>query len=474
MFALLLTVLIAMVGLAVDVGRAHLARTALSKALDAALLAAGFSEEGGDRVAEIVRERFRANFPPRLLGIDRSRVVIDPVRVRNGLSDGNGFVVRGLSAHASAELPATFLRVLGIESIRVAVSASVQRRFVDVVMALDKSGSLGEEGLDELKQAAKGFLPIFSERMDRVALVSFGGSVEWGERLGAEPGFDRRRLEEAIDAMQLSAWTAGGPALGEAYQELNRRFINGRWRVILYFTDGAPNAIRARFDFRPCSDGARTYPGSAGVIESDGAMLAAGEADNPSPAEQLLVDGLFRPEGPSGEPAYYEGYGFDERSRIDVRDPLAPAACYDVRNRVDRLPTVDYYGTRLGPVDGVSRRPVSWVLGDGWLSFRHVINGMARNELENLAGMARNDRHPHQGITILCVGLDGKEQNLTRVNEEWGETGEEILKRLANVPESRADYRSEEPRGLYILADQPRDLARAFRIVGTFILRVTE
>jgi hypothetical protein len=438
--------------------------------------------------------------------------------------------------------------VMLIGFLMAITTVQAQRQPVDAVIVLDRSTSIGEADLQRLKTAAKNLVDLFNGETDRVGLIAFAGSVLWGERLGRN-GFDKKAVKDQIDDITLDYWTASGPALGEAWQELTvnplplvnecprplrRRRCRShtcyepdpdRRRVIVLFTDGAPNMIRADFDFNGCG----VFFGSrrGGSIRTDinkcGANLAGSEVYTPTdPGAFPKIDGLMQAVGLVEEgQGYHNDFGYTYESLVYTSSPLSSgsvaSACADLRRRLNlssdptqplvppppgfiQLPQMDYYNVPLGPVPGVSARaiavfpvildpttnsfrvpgPFGGVAGSRDDIFRHALNGMARNELENMAAVARSDgiADGWDGITMYTIGLDGVESQLRTPNDEWGgETGEQILKRVANVPPnpdlpgSGSDtYNPQQPSGLYVLIDQGRALQAAFaRIVGEII-----
>jgi hypothetical protein len=549
-----LVMLIGFLGLAIDAGRAYLVKAQLSKALDAAVLAAGQSgadSRDGDVIRNIIMRSFSANFPPDYMGV---RGVPSPtyrIRVGNDL----GAPVRVISASASATLPTFFMRVLGIDSMTVSSNAAAQRRLLTVVLVLDRSTSIGATDLEFLRNAAKNLVDKFDYRTDQVALATFAGTVLWGERL-QRVGFDREAIKAQIDSITLDYWTASGPALGEAWQELSVNpllNISGcprplsrrprsrggyepsadRWRIIIFFTDGAPNVIRSDFSFTPCTDRfiGSTRDSRVTLINQCGANLAGSEIADPSaPGLPPRIDGLIRAVASienSEDPYHEQGIDIDPRQNFGFswesliypnRDTIG--GCTDIRRRFNfasdpmdpvtpppagaiDLPLRDYYKVPFGPMPGVSSReiavspvtvdlarnvfnipgPFGAVAGSRDDILRHAINGMARNEFENIANVARGDGigDGFRGITIFTIGLDGAEGRLTTPYEEWGgETGEQILKRVANVPPDPSDpdrpgsdYNLAQPAGMYVYARNGPALEEAFSRVFRAIIRLS-
>ncbi len=124
--------LVGFLGLAVDTTRGYLVKSRLSQALDAAGLAGGRVIFSADRDADI-QMYFAANFPPGYMG---ATVTGPAIAVDDASSK--------LTLQASATLGTTFLRVLGIETMQVRSEVEVtrQEQLLDVVLAIDVSGSM--------------------------------------------------------------------------------------------------------------------------------------------------------------------------------------------------------------------------------------------------------------------------------------------------------------------------------------------
>ena len=130
-------VLVASVGLATDAARGYMVKARLSQALDAAALAGGRVMFSPNRDADIVMY-FNSNFPDGFMGATVTGPSISVTQ--------NDKVI---TLAASAQIDTTFMRVLGFETLDVAASTEVtrQNQILDVVLAIDMSGSMGGGGV---------------------------------------------------------------------------------------------------------------------------------------------------------------------------------------------------------------------------------------------------------------------------------------------------------------------------------------
>lgn len=172
-FALSAIPLMLFAGLAVDISRAYTIRARLASALDAAGLAVG-SSQGTEAELEDRFDKFvAANIPPDIMAMTRDLDVVP----------GDTLI----SVTGAADVPTTFLKLVGYDSIPVSASAEITRETtgIEVVMALDNTGSMGGSKLSSLKTAATDlvnilFGPDATSDTVKVGLVPFAGSVNIG------------------------------------------------------------------------------------------------------------------------------------------------------------------------------------------------------------------------------------------------------------------------------------------------------
>lgn len=128
LLALAMVALIAMVGLAIDVGRVYAKRTELTRSLDSGALAGVLELPDMDK-ARLVAQNYVAFNQP-----DATNILAEQV----GAS-------QQLRVTASVTVPMTFLRVIGVPPITVTQSAVAGMGTIpmDVVLAIDTTGSMG-------------------------------------------------------------------------------------------------------------------------------------------------------------------------------------------------------------------------------------------------------------------------------------------------------------------------------------------
>jgi Ca-activated chloride channel family protein len=106
----------------------------------------------------------------------------------------------------------------------------------NLVFLIDVSGSMSDQNkLPLLKQAFK-LLVDQLRPQDKISIVVYAGAA--GEILPPTSGSEKKKIKEALDALEAGGSTAGGAAIDLAYKLAKDNFIkNGNNRVILA-TDG--------------------------------------------------------------------------------------------------------------------------------------------------------------------------------------------------------------------------------------------
>ncbi len=288
--ALLLLLLLSFVALGVEAGRWFLVRAELSKTVDAAALAAArnISNPHVDPVS-LATELTAENFPPGHLGTPVSGVGSPRFDIQL-LSDGR-FRVEG---HASAI--AIFGRWLGLDMIPIASVGVAQKKQVEIMLVLDRSGSMSGTPISDLKRAAGSFLDFFADTQndDRAGLVSFATSVQVERALGSN---FVTPMKAAVDAMSAVGATnaedaiarAGGP---QGFTDQSGVPADRRVRQFLvFFSDGRPTAFRGTFKKRGTTyDAVGCVTGNCGPGEIGNTTVTYGNLGEPDREAWLGID----------------------------------------------------------------------------------------------------------------------------------------------------------------------------------------
>ena len=255
--AVALVVLIAFVGLAIDAGRAYLVKTKLSAAVDGAAIAAGQAVVHGaneteqrasaDRAARAV---FAANFANDTLGVNA--LTLDPPDIQfSSLVSTPPRRHTSVGVSAKAQLPVTFMSILGFHNLDIPTRAEVVRNDIDLLLIVDSSQSMSFTDYSvtptrtffaTAKRNAADFTLNLNPRSDRVGHFVFNSSFWNIIDFQPSPGFDPA-IYNQIDNAPFNI----------GYTSICRAFIKGRemiqgitsdpapFQVILLASDGGSN-----------------------------------------------------------------------------------------------------------------------------------------------------------------------------------------------------------------------------------------
>uniref|UniRef100_Q01XW3 von Willebrand factor, type A n=1 Tax=Solibacter usitatus (strain Ellin6076) TaxID=234267 RepID=Q01XW3_SOLUE len=293
MFTLLVSsVLIPMVGLAIDGGRGYLVRLKLSSAVDGGALAAARLLGSGSNAAQqlsmakaTAAQFVNANFPAKFFGASLSgaaNVCVDPGTDSSdpcGVGNGSGistYKVRTVAVKATATMPTLFMRIIGMPTVTVSGSGTASRRDVRVILVMDRSSSMGTyySGINQtppsINDMALKFVNSFSGAgefggRDEVGLVVYGGSgiVAYPPRDITKDYTDYTKftppdnnfkasgnIPKYIADITSGSNTGTAEALYLAYMTLRADAATNpdlatKLNVIVLFTDGIPNGVTA-------------------------------------------------------------------------------------------------------------------------------------------------------------------------------------------------------------------------------------
>ena len=464
--------LVGFTGLAVDLGRSYVIKSNLSKAVDAAALAAARTiGEGQSAARDEANKIFNVNFRNGYLGVTS---VQNPPLIDFSVAADDSNVI---TVSSRAVLPTTFMQVFGFRDINVAASGQATRRLVDLAFIVDHSGSLSSE-YDAVKSAAQQFVSYFDPDKDRVALVMFATSTVIMDPIntGAH-GFDKSSLLNHIGGDGIAfVSTATAEGLYAGWDQL-RSVSSGSQaglRVIVLFTDGAPNTFSGQFSVKPCH-------GCAGALVPATGALFTNDYPPPSGTPKPAVTGLGQIYGtPSDASLHYVqlspptgGTGSNYTSGansnylvLNLDIPSLPLASFHPTHASWGIPT----GFNLYDSSLPGQRMLVGGTGGGYPDHVQNANNAARNLAEIIANAARADTSGSSPIRIYTLGLGDL------LNQPAGsalETGTSILMRIANDPASPS-FNPSQAEGKYYFAGDTSQLASAFEAIRNQIIRLSQ
>lgn len=110
----------------------------------------------------------------------------------------------------------------------------------DIVLLVDRSGSMGRGGLADAGRQARAFFDGLNLNRDRVAVIAFDQAWE----LRAPLGSDRTALERALDGLRLGPGTAIDRAIDAGADHLSAQGLQDRRRILVLLTDGVQTGPR--------------------------------------------------------------------------------------------------------------------------------------------------------------------------------------------------------------------------------------
>ncbi len=451
--AICLPVLVGLVGLAIDAGMAYGVKAKLNAAVDAAGFAAIKNISQGDVAAEAAAEEyFYANFPDDYMG---STPVFLQANITYLSSGGVEIDVSG-----SANIPTTFMRVFGFDDITVGASAQVTRKSVDIAFVVDNSGSLSGVG-NEVKSSAVFFVDKFDENMDRMALIKYGFGAEVPEPIETSArGFDKDEIVNDIGDFQFNSYTNSSEGFWAALNEHSRiPLVNqADLRVIVFFTDGAPNTFASEFTFN--------------TVDNNGDPVT----DNVGNPVTANGKGSIR-SNDSVSPSVNEPRGLWKYDHINKKDNNGHYYGSDIYDRLLAFP--DFYNTHGNTNFPVivtvphlpEERLVTQYTRTGNDSYDRKqlydkVNRVSRNLLESMAKEAREE-----GIYVFTLGLGNR---LTQGTGPDRERGEDLLRRIANVDGSATNTDGSVIIGEYCYAGDANSLYYCYDRLASAITRLAK
>jgi Flp pilus assembly protein TadG len=439
-----LTTLLAVVGLAFSAGLSYMVKAKLNAATDAAGLAAARAiSNGANQNEQIANAKaagqrfFNINFPANYL---MSTATLNDINVAFNTSEVT------ITVSASATMPTALFGGFSTGPMSPGVLTETKRKDLDMVVVLDTSGSLSGSA-SNVRSSAQTFLGQFNVERDRVGLLhfSYGAVVDDPIRQTAR-GFDRTSMNGHIKNYSFTGSTASPEGMYTAREQINSVLTanNNRsnLRVIVFFSDGAPNSFGTTVKWNSSSDckDANNLP-RAGTITTDD-------------------DG-------AGTPG---GLYFLDKQADDIGGSCTPS---DITAKASALP--DWYNahntqtniwndpaaTREFPIVTSSPRVVT-----NQITYKNV-NRAARNLVEAMAAKSRDE-----GVYVFTLGLGSSLKSGTGAD---GEKGEDTLKCMANSTDAPARcFNANKPVGVYCFAATQADLTPCFSKLASAILRISK
>ncbi|MEE9185346.1 MAG: VWA domain-containing protein [Acidimicrobiia bacterium] len=265
-------------GLAIDLGRGYVTKIRLSRAVDAAVIAGASA--------------FRSGLATALQHAEAVAALNGVVDGENGLSFSLVFGINAegentVSGSASRSIPTTFMRILGQNQLQISTLAVAAVPPVDLALVIDQSYSLAQNNAwDDLQAAASEFVSKFSDLLDMVGLSSFHARAV--DRVPVDMPFQVAITSE-IGNMNSAGYTNTGEGLRTGFEQMQNAPLRQRsTKVVVFFTDGRPTAIRGLFDG---VDRVIVVPGDLSATTVSGYYNYSTLVTDPSPPVQRPFNG---------------------------------------------------------------------------------------------------------------------------------------------------------------------------------------
>src|ERR1035438_1920231 len=273
--------MIPMVGLTIDTTMLYVDKTRLQGAVDGAALAAAKSLARGTTdaaqqasAAQAAATYVYLNYAPTLFLTTNIQVTpVSPYSSGDVIINESVANQRTVTVVAHATVPTLFMRYLHFTSTTFAASATVTRRDVNVMMVVDRSGSLQSSGsCGAVAQAAINFVNKFANGTDYVGLVTFAATTHADFPLppnGTTPSNFLTATPSVPtlidDILPCNGSTSSAMALWYGYDQLVGLNEPGALNVILFFTDGKPTGVNVAM---PIANGSPCHNSNgSGVIK---------------------------------------------------------------------------------------------------------------------------------------------------------------------------------------------------------------
>lgn len=507
--AVFMLMIIPTMGLAIDTAVLYNLKAKLSTAADAAAIAAARNLNVGLTMAEqetAAANRayayFDANFPTgNYRTFNRTRVV--------GVAE-TGYRTRTVTVTAAIDAPSYFMRILGYNSTHIVAEGKASRRDVNLMLVLDRSGSMNNgttpSACQSMVAASQNFVNMFAESRDRLGAIAFSsGYIQFFNPSMTFKTGGSASLPGKLATMNCSGGTSTALALHWAYESLKTTNEPGALNLIVLFTDGYPNAINAAFPIKRKTDTRYGYSGGPTGCTSTSYTCSM----EPSPCKDPSGNLYDRNAGqstrtyfaPTWNPNWFSGvpnptltgvftqaagdqYHLPTGSTVGLIDPatdavnqtyeelasLPYASCamfYSgtsttnwaaARRDLAYIPDQDIYGNSTSGYRAVGTYSSGEYSGQKRTDCPMCATGAGFNAADNQATTIRNDAT--YNIVIYTIGLGSN-----------GGVDGTFLARVANDPASPI-YNPNRPTGMYAYAPNASDLNFAFQRIASEILRI--
>lgn len=483
---LMTTVLLPMIGLAIDGSICWWMKTKLSSAVDASALAAARSLSLAASESQLQTEAqtvgtqyFNVNFPAGVMGVTISTVNSQTSPLVT-VVDTNAQVIT-VTVQAVVKVPVYFLRILGYTSVTLGDVATSTRRNTNVMFVLDRSYSMVQAGVcSAVASNSQQFINSFVEGRDTVGLVSFQSTAN----LDYAPATTfKTAINNLLGQMQCTGYTTTAEALYKAYQALISLNQPNALNVIVMFTDGIPDSFVGNFPIKTYAD-TRYDSFNYSTYEEVPPTTCVPPSNMTITAAPTLTGVVTDTSGQPGTTGYTGGIYPDTPTAISYQSPyIVPASVITasgcnfynytnyptysvtVRQDIAYLPATDVYSNALYGT-ATAYKPLDYYASGG--PYANLPRIDTPNSVMNAASNAANSEANtirNSGYFIYTMGLGGT---------QYQPIDSDLLMRIANDPSlPSSEYNSSQPAGRYIPVNAA-GIAQAFSQVESLMLHLSQ
>ena len=459
---MMLIFMIPVVGLAVDSGVLYLVRARLSMACDAAALSTARNLNIGltlsDQMANAQARGlafFSANFPTGTLG------TTNIVPTLNIVQSGTSTIL--VTASAAGSAPLYFMRFFGSSTNIAGASGQAYRRDVNLMLVLDKSGSMSGTPCSDMIAAASTFVNLFVNGRDHLGLVTFssGAVLDYPPSVNFKSG---NVLTNAISAVTCGGWTNTAYAYEKAYAQLVSINQPLALNLIVFFTDGNPTAFTAIFPIKTQTDTRYGYSGgSCGYTSTCSIAKSTCTDDNGKTYGQsgwgtfqpklatVVYGGYDAPFNPDANNSYFSS-GFSGCTLLSQD--------FGQRRDFAYMPSTSSNGNSI-----YGYKPVTTFSSGAYSGYPRnddadSVENIGYNLAVNAAATARNNSTLNVVTYTIGLGSNG------------GVDGDFLLRMSNDLASPTFD--NTKSAGLYVFAPNSTDLNQAFARVASAVLRLSQ
>lgn len=418
-------------GLAIDFGILYNVKARLQTACDAAAIGAGYllhastnlqDQSQLNAITTAAQTYFNANYPTHFFG---STVSTYTCNVTTGTSG------KTITVNATATVPMLLLRILKISNSQVSAMAASNVKFINMMLVVDRSGSVLAEGASSTIQTALSTFVANSstsylvDGVDTVGMISFGGS--WNLDYSPNTHFQTAGQSISTAISNIAFASTNGTNTGEGlFQAWTQLYITNQpsaLNVIVLLTDGRPSAYTGSFT-PSASSSCSSKTAKLGVMQTY-VNLGSGYPYWPPPTSGSgdtfgLISSTYQgtetsylPSGSNGC-AYYSNLNNASSDFSSFPSSVGP---------VDRLSYNTSYHNSAGT--GISVQTGYYPNASTSMTNPEAGRYAAFNYADNIATLIRQDTNLKP--MIFVVGLNYSDQLTEPLDADW-------LARVANDP----------------------------------------